>query len=144
MTLKYPVPLMRRIMNVSASGYYAWLDRPLSKRSLEEMRVYQEWWKKVPAVSGHPKPAREGHFKTGHLWKTGDRCWATPRPPAPSWIVSYITPRSFDYRAEATVCITGESCKAKRLRKPLREKPNELSFYCLPLAAFDPPPGGRF
>jgi putative transposase len=37
--LKYPIPLMSRMMNVSVSGYYAWLERPLSKRSAEEMRL---------------------------------------------------------------------------------------------------------
>ena len=37
-----PVPLMRRIMKVSASGYYAWIDRPTSKWSLEEARLELE------------------------------------------------------------------------------------------------------
>jgi len=42
MRLHYPVPLMSRVLDVSASGYYAWLQRPPSKRAREEARLEVE------------------------------------------------------------------------------------------------------
>jgi transposase InsO family protein len=42
MRLHYPVWLISGILNVSASGYYAWLGRPLSKWDKEESRLEVE------------------------------------------------------------------------------------------------------
>jgi putative transposase len=40
--LKYPIPLMSRMLVVSISGYYAWQDRPLSRHDREELRLELE------------------------------------------------------------------------------------------------------
>ena len=37
--LNYPVLLLKRVLSVSAGGYYAWLDRPVSKWAKEESRL---------------------------------------------------------------------------------------------------------
>jgi putative transposase len=42
MRLDYPVPHLSRMLRVSASGYYGWVDRPLSRRDREELRLELE------------------------------------------------------------------------------------------------------
>jgi len=42
MRLNYPVQLLKRVLSVSAGGYYAWLGRPLSKWAKEEARLEVE------------------------------------------------------------------------------------------------------
>ena len=42
MRLSYPVALLSRLLKASPSGYYGWVDRPLSKRAREEIRLELE------------------------------------------------------------------------------------------------------
>jgi len=39
MRLHYPIPLLSQILGVSASGFYAWTQRPPSQRTKEETRL---------------------------------------------------------------------------------------------------------
>jgi putative transposase len=40
--LKYPIPLLSRMMNIAASGYYDWRSRPISKWAQREARLVVE------------------------------------------------------------------------------------------------------
>jgi putative transposase len=42
MRLSYPIPLVSRLMKVSSSGFYAWLDRAPSRWAKEEIRLEVE------------------------------------------------------------------------------------------------------
>lgn len=65
----FPVEKMCEILEVSRSGYYAWLTRPLSRRALENreiVRLAQESYKKNHGIAGLDKmlaDVREVHTK---------------------------------------------------------------------------------
>jgi transposase InsO family protein len=42
MRLQYPIPFLQRVLNVSSSSYYAWINRKPSKRSQEDARLEAE------------------------------------------------------------------------------------------------------
>ncbi len=76
MRLHYPLPLIRRIMKVSASGFYAWLDRPLSERAREGMRLVEIV--KQLNREGIAGPRGKGWIKTTiHKILTNEVCTGT-------------------------------------------------------------------
>lgn len=42
MRLRYPIPMLSRMLEASPSGYYAWLERPISRWAREEARLEVE------------------------------------------------------------------------------------------------------
>ncbi len=63
----YPIAMMCRVLEVSTSGYYAWLKRPLSQRAQEDQRLTKRieaihvWSRKTyGAPRIHAQLAREG------------------------------------------------------------------------------------
>jgi putative transposase len=84
--LNYPLPNLCRVLKVSSSGYYAWVDRPLSKRAEEEARLMAEIrgaHRRTRKVYGAEKLQRDlaKHGITAGIWrikrirrKLGIRC----------------------------------------------------------------------
>jgi putative transposase len=69
---QFPVRRMCRVLEVSASGYYAWLSRPMSRREREDRRLVQvikEVHKEKRGVYGSPRVHAELKSKGMHHGK---------------------------------------------------------------------------
>ncbi len=54
----YPVATMCRVLEVSTSGYYAWLNRPMSKRAAEDIELTERIrpiWTRSKCTYGRPR-----------------------------------------------------------------------------------------
>ncbi|RLT88168.1 MAG: IS3 family transposase, partial [Ketobacter sp. GenoA1] len=59
---QYPVALMCRVLRVSRSGYYRWMERPVSdqaQRRLEMEALIKDTYESFEAVYGAPRLAKE-------------------------------------------------------------------------------------
>jgi len=68
MRIEYYISFMSRILGVSASGYYAWLNRKPSKRQQEEARLEIEIraaHKKGQGISLVRRDCKRSYYQTG-------------------------------------------------------------------------------
>lgn len=69
--LNYSIPLLSRMLDTSASGYYAWVDRPPSTRAQEEVRLELEIRAADKRTRQTYGPARLQHDLAGHGVRVG-------------------------------------------------------------------------
>jgi len=69
--LDYPIRQLRRALSVSASGYYAWVDRPLSRWAWEELRLELEIRAADQRTRGTYGPERLQHELAEHGIRVG-------------------------------------------------------------------------
>jgi transposase InsO family protein len=69
--LTYPLPLLCRVLEVSRSGYYAWLNRPPSHHACEEARLEVEIKAAHTRTRGTCGPERLQHDLAAHGVKVG-------------------------------------------------------------------------
>lgn len=76
---KYPIEVMCRTLNVAPSGYYEWLQKPISDRALEDGRLLtliRASYKASHGIYGAPQCALGFHETSEFL----QRFWAVLSP----------------------------------------------------------------
>ena len=72
MRLTYPILLLSGMLKVSFSGFYAWLERPLSEWAREKMRLEVEIIRRRTGGHGRPMEQRECSMS----WQSMEYRWA--------------------------------------------------------------------
>ena len=87
----HPIATMCRVLGVSPSGYYAWRERPLSRRARADMKLSAE----IQAIHRESRgtygvPRIERHFTAAGP----DQLWVADITYVPTWAGSCIWPSS--------------------------------------------------